>query len=134
MLFNHRAEYATYATSAVAVGIGYASAPRGARTLRLVLVALAIVAPGPFFTRAREGTSGIVSFLAAHRLFHPLRVLPLFLLWVGMQRELLARFFEVKVRVRRPAPLRAALETLSDLRELATRDARDLQGGGEHAP
>ncbi|HSO36677.1 MAG TPA: glycosyltransferase family 87 protein [Labilithrix sp.] len=110
VLFNHRAEYATFAISAVAVGVWYASAETPPSPWRRVLVVLAIVAPGPFFTRANLDTSGIVSLLAAHRLFHPLRVLPLLAVWGSMQHELLARFFEVRVRV------------------------RTLVGGREHAP
>ena len=100
VLFNHRAEYATFAISAVGVGIWYASREAPPTTWRRVLVALAILAPGPFFTRANVDVSGIVSFLSAHRLFHPLRVLPLLVVWGAMQHELLARFFEVRVRVR----------------------------------
>lgn len=117
VLFNHRAEYATFAISAVAVGIWYASAPAPKNHVRLLLVVLAILAPGPFFTHANPGATGIVSFLGAHRLFHPLRVLPLFVVWAMMQRELLARFFEVQVRVRRPAPLAVSFEALSGGRE-----------------
>lgn len=110
VLFNHRAEYATFTISAVAVGVWYASTEGAPTNLRRALVVLAILAPGPFLTRASPEASGIVSFLAAHRLFHPLRVLPLFLVWASMQRELLARFFEVRIRV------------------------RTLVGGREHAP
>ncbi len=110
VLFNHRAEYATFAISAVGVGIWYASSEAPPTLWRRVLVALAIVAPGPFFTRANVDASGIVSLLSAHRLFHPLRVLPLLGVWGAMQHELLARFFEVRVRV------------------------RTLASGGEHAP
>jgi len=102
VLFNHRAEYATFAISAVGVGIWYASGETPAPLWRRVLVGLAIVAPGPFFTRANVDAAGIVSLLAAHRLFHPLRVLPLLAVWAVMQAELLARFFEVRVRVRTP--------------------------------
>ena len=100
VLFNHRAEYATFAISAVAVGIWFVSSESSPTHLRRALVVLAILAPGPFFTHPAAGTDGIVALLAAHRLFHPLRVLPLFLIWMTMQRELLARFFEVRVRVR----------------------------------
>jgi hypothetical protein len=110
VLFNHRAEYATFAISAVAVGIWYASSDTPPTTLRRALVLLAILAPGPFLTLANPDVSGVASFLAAHRLFHPLRVIPLFLVWATMQHELLARFFEVRVRV------------------------RTLSGGREHAP
>ena len=110
VLFNHRAEYATFAISAVGVGIWYASSDAPPSPWRRVLVVLAIVAPGPFFTHANVGASGIASFLSAHRLFHPLRVLPLLVVWGAMQHELLARFFEVRVRV------------------------RPLVGGREHAP
>ena len=110
VLFNHRAEYATFAISAVGAGIWYASSEAPPSLWRRVLVVLAIVAPGPFFTRANIDASGIVSFLSAHRQFHPLRVLPLLVVWGAMQHELLVRFFEVRVRV------------------------RTLAGGREHAP
>ena len=110
VLFNHRAEYATFAISAVAVGVWYASSRAPPSPWRSVLVVLAILAPGPLFTRANADATGIVALLSAHRLFHPLRVLPLLAVWGSMQHELLARFFEVRVRV------------------------RTLAGGGEHAP
>lgn len=110
VLFNHRAEYATFAISAVAVGIWYASTEGPPTNLRRALVVLAILAPGPFLTLANPDASGIVAFLAAHRVFHPLRVIPLLLVWATMQHELLARFFEVRIRV------------------------RTLVGGREHAP
>jgi hypothetical protein len=103
VLFNHRAEYATYAISAVAVGVWYATRETKATTLRNVLVLFAVLAPGPFFTRPGEGADGVFAVLSAHRLFHPLRVVPLLVLWLTMQRELLAHFVDVKVTLRRPA-------------------------------
>jgi hypothetical protein len=113
VLFNHRAEYTTFTIAAVALGIWYASSDAPPTPLRRALVVLAVLAPGPFLTRAEPGASGVVSFLAAHRLFHPLRVLPLLVVWATMQRELLARFFEVRLHVR--------------VRRLA-------EGGSAHAP
>jgi hypothetical protein len=36
-------------------------------------------------------------------MFHPLRVLPAFMVWIWMQRDLLARFVAVKITWRAPA-------------------------------
>src|SRR5258706_457261 len=85
VLFNHRAEYATFALSAVAVGV-WCATTRANRIVQAI-VALSIVAPGPFFARADPSISGVFSFIAAHREYHPLRVVPLFVLWLFMQRD-----------------------------------------------
>jgi uncharacterized membrane protein len=89
VLFNHRAEYATFVLSATAAGIWYATGPR--TPARLVLVVLAAVAPGPFFARPDASVEGVLGFLAAHRLFHPLRIVPLLAIWCWMQVELVLR-------------------------------------------
>ena len=98
VLFNHRSEYATFVISAAAIAVWYAS--RRSSPVVTGLVILSILAPGPFFTEPEPGTHGVLAFLAAHRMFHPLRMLPLTALWLGMQGELLARFVEVRVRLR----------------------------------
>ena len=100
ILFNHRAEYATYAIAAAAAGIWLSlSAPSRWKTL---LVVASMIAPGPFFARADPSVVGAFAMIAAHRVFHPLRVVPAFFVWVWMQRDLLARFVEVRVRWRTP--------------------------------
>jgi hypothetical protein len=101
VLFNHRAEYASFVVSAIGVAVWYATSPRRPAWTALV-VALAIVAPGPFFARPDASVTGVFAFLAAHRQFHVLRVVPLALLWVLMHRDLLARFIDVRVRLRAP--------------------------------
>ena len=108
VLFNHRSEYATFVVSAVAIALAYSEGllPRSAPWR--VLVLLAILAPGPLFARHEPGTHGMLAFLAAHRLFHPLRVVPLLFLWGGLQATMLARFFEIRIRVRRPSEVQHA--------------------------
>ena len=100
VLFNHRSEYTTFVVSAVAVALAVADGALPRTMPWRVIVLLAILAPGPLFARPEPGTHGLLAFLAAHRLFHPLRVVPLLLLWGGLQAALLARFFEVRIRVR----------------------------------
>jgi hypothetical protein len=102
VLFNHRSEYASFVLSAIALGV-WCATTRPGRIAR-VLVAFALVAPGPFFARSDPHLGGAFAFLAAHRMFHPLRVLPLFAVWLLMQRELWARF--VRVELALPARLR----------------------------
>ncbi|WP_394842149.1 DUF2029 domain-containing protein [Pendulispora brunnea] len=96
VLFNHRTEYASFVISALAVGVWYATSttswvPQGVRGF---LVAMATVAPGPFFVRPDPRVTGFFSFIAAHREFHPLRVVPLFLLWILMNVDLLLPMFQ----------------------------------------
>ena len=95
VLFNHRTEYASFVLSAIAVGIWCATTRTG--TLARVLVLLSILAPGPFFARPDPSVGGFFTFLAAHREFHPLRVVPLLALWLFMQRDLLKRFVRVEL-------------------------------------
>ena len=97
VLFNHRTEYASFVLSAIAVGIWCATTRLG--TLARVLVFLSIVAPGPFFARPDPSVGGFFTFLAAHREFHPLRVVPLLALWLFMQRDLLKRFVRIELAV-----------------------------------
>lgn len=100
VLFNHRAEYATYAISAAAAAIWLASSERS--PWKTAIVVAALIAPGPFFVRPDPRVTGLFSFVAAHRIFHPLRVLPTFGVWLWMQRDLVARFVEIRVRWRAP--------------------------------
>jgi hypothetical protein len=105
VLFNHRAEYASFVVSAIAVGVWYATS--GSRSPVVgALVALSIFAPGPFFTRPDGSVTGLFAILAAHRQFHAIRVLPLFALWLVMHKDLLARLVAVRLRLR--APMREA--------------------------
>jgi hypothetical protein len=89
VLFNHRAEYTTFVLAAIASAIWWATS--SISPMKTALVALVLLAPGPFFAWADPSVSGWLSFLGAHRMFHPLRVLPLFLAWVWMIGELLQR-------------------------------------------
>jgi hypothetical protein len=102
VLFNHRAEYTSYVLSAIALGVWYASSER--TPIVGALVALALIAPGPFLTRADPSVSGVLAVLGAHRQFHALRVVPLLAAWLVMLRDLMRPFIEVRVSVRlRPA-------------------------------
>jgi hypothetical protein len=103
VIMNHRAEYATFVIFAGAAAVWWAQAE--VRPSRTLLVAMAFVAVGPFFTRADPSVTGAFSVMAAHRLFHPLRVLPALLVWLWMQRDLLARFVTVRVEFRPDAAL-----------------------------
>jgi hypothetical protein len=88
VLFNHRAEYASFVVSAIGVGIWFAEEPP--TPLRRVLLGLAIVAHGPLFALPEPTATGAVfGFLAAHRVFHPLRILPLAAVWGLMLFDLL---------------------------------------------
>jgi len=97
VLFNHRTEYCSFALSAVAVGVWCATVR--ASKLVTALVAMAIVAPGPFLARPDPSVTGVFAFIAAHREFHPLRIVPLFLIWLLMQHELWRRFVRVELAV-----------------------------------
>ena len=55
------------------------------------------VAPGPFF--AQQPSAGISALLTAPRLFHPLRVAPLFAVWLLMLRSTVRRFVTIRVSV-----------------------------------
>jgi hypothetical protein len=98
VLFNHRAEYASYVLSAMALAIWCATSPPS--RWRTALVAIALVVPGPFFARPDPSVSGVFTVLAAHRLFHPLRVAPLAVAWLAMLRDLLRPFIELEVKLR----------------------------------
>ncbi len=103
VLWNHRAEYATYVIFAGAVSAWWSVAK--VSVARTTLVVLAFVCVGPFFTRADPSVTGLFSILGAHRLFHPLRVLPPLLCWLWMQRDLYARFISVTVEWRKGVTL-----------------------------
>jgi hypothetical protein len=87
VLFNHRSEYATYVVSAIGVGIWYAE--EDATPLRRLLVALAIVAHGPFFAWPDPKFGGPLAMLTSHRIFHPMRTLPLACVWALVTFDLL---------------------------------------------
>jgi hypothetical protein len=86
VLFNHRSEYATFVVSAIGVALWYADAPR--TPLRRAIVAFALVAHGPLLALPDPSLGGALGFLAAHRVFHPLRVLPLAAAWSMMLFDL----------------------------------------------
>jgi len=103
VLFNHRAEYASFVLSAIAVGVYFAARERRPPLL-VALVVLSIVVPGPFLTRPHPSVTGLFEIIAARRQFHAVRVIPLLLLWLSMHRDLLGRFLDVSVRLRAPVP------------------------------
>jgi hypothetical protein len=93
VLFNHRTEYASYVLSAIGIAIWLAASPGSlAKTTLAVSV---LLAPGPFFAWQDESVTGFFSFVAAHRMFHPMRVLPLFLAWAWMMGELIPAKHEI---------------------------------------
>jgi hypothetical protein len=89
VLFNHRTEYTTFVLAAMASAIWWGISP--VSWTRTALVAFVLLAPGPFFAWPDPSVSGPLSFVAAHRMFHPLRVLPLFVAWAWMIGELVQR-------------------------------------------
>jgi hypothetical protein len=88
VLFNHRAEYATFVVSAVGVGLWFADGPK--TPARIALLALASLAHGPFLAIDDPSLTGSLAFLAAHRVYHPLRLVPLAIAWTLLQVELLS--------------------------------------------
>jgi hypothetical protein len=98
VIVNHRAEYATYVIFAGAVAAWWSVA--NVNVARTMLVVIAFVCVGPFFTRANPDVTGVFAVLGAHRLFHPLRVLPALACWLWMQRDLYAHFIRVTVELR----------------------------------
>jgi hypothetical protein len=92
VLFNHRAEYCTYTIAAVAVAVWLAATPRSRLHGSVVaaLVALAFAALGPYHTTPPTTPFAGVAWLVASRSFHPLRLVPLTVLWALMQVELWA--------------------------------------------
>ena len=90
VLGNHRSEYASFVISAIGVGLWFAEGR--ATPGRIALIVFASVAHGPVLVRDDPGLVGPFSFLAAHRLFHPLRLVPLVVVWLSIQRELVATF------------------------------------------
>ncbi|MDP8999133.1 MAG: hypothetical protein M3O46_03375, partial [Myxococcota bacterium] len=99
VLFNHRTEYTSFVLSAMAVSIWWATTPPSPAKTGLAFLVLFV--PGPFFTSPDPTRTGALSFIAAHRAFHPLRVVPLLIAWGWMICELVRRFAWRKG----PAPL-----------------------------
>jgi hypothetical protein len=89
VLFNHRTEYTSFVLSAIAVAIWFATTLTS--PAKTALVALVLLAPGPFFASPDDSVPGLFSFVAAHRTFHSLRVVPLFFAWVWMICDLFCR-------------------------------------------
>jgi hypothetical protein len=94
VLFNHRTEYASYVLSAMGTAIWWATCRASAA--RTGLLALVLLSPGPFFAWRDPSVTGLFSFVAAHRMFHPLRVLPLTWAWAWMMRDLWQRLWILK--------------------------------------
>lgn len=86
VLSNHRSEYTSFVLSAIGVALWFADGL--ATTPRIALLVLASLAHGPFFVRDDPALGGPFAFLAAHRLFHPLRLVPLVVVWLLLQRSL----------------------------------------------
>lgn len=86
VLFNHRSESTTFVLSAWAAALYLAQTPQP-KAWQWALLVLVTLAPGPFYVAASDRVS-IASFLGAKRLFHPLRVVPLSLLWIAAQARL----------------------------------------------
>lgn len=86
VLFNHRSEYCSFVISSIGVAIWYADGPK--TPLRRVLVAVAAVAHGPFFAVLDGHSAGLEDVLVAHRLYHPLRVVPLAAIFAFVQVDL----------------------------------------------
>ena len=91
VLCNHRSEYASFVISAIGVGLWFAEGR--ATPARIALLALATVAHGPVFVRDDPALTGALSFLAAHRMFHPLRLVPLILVWALLQATMLKQLY-----------------------------------------
>lgn len=87
LLFNHRSESPTFVLSAVAAAAFLLTVERP-RAWHWALYVLVILAPSPLHSDTQGGT---LSVLAAKRLFHPLRLAPLTLLWLVATVQLLTR-------------------------------------------
>ncbi len=78
LLFNHRSESPTYVLSAIAAAALLLTTDRP-RAWHWLLYAAVILAPSPLYSDTQGGSLGA---LAAKRLFHPLRLVPLSVLWL----------------------------------------------------
>jgi len=86
VLCNHRSEYTSFVISSIGVGLWFADARRTPASY--VLLALASVAHGPVYVVDDPRLTGAFSFLAAHRIYHPLRLVPLVVVWAHLQVHL----------------------------------------------
>jgi hypothetical protein len=77
LLFNHRSESPTYVLSAIAAAAFLLTTDRP-RAWHWILYAAVVLAPSPIHS---DTEGGALSMLAAKRLFHPLRLVPLTALW-----------------------------------------------------
>lgn len=96
VLCNHRSEYTSFVISAIGLGIWFTDGPR--TTWRIALLMLASIAHGPIFVRDDPAVGGLLSVLAAHRLYHPLRLVPLVAVWILLQRDLLRALLDAAGR------------------------------------
>lgn len=86
LLFNHRSESPTYVLSGIAAAALLLTTDRPRPWHWLLYVAL-ILAPSPIHSDTEGGT---LSALAAKRLFHPLRLVPLTVLWLWATWQLVS--------------------------------------------
>lgn len=85
LLFNHRSESPTYVLASIA-GAMFVVAQKEIRAWHVALLALVVVAASPIHSAYRHRT--IVGILSGKRLFHPLRIVPLFFLWIALELEI----------------------------------------------
>lgn len=87
LLFNHRSESPTYVLSGIAAAM-YLLSVSERRAWHWALFVLAVLAPSPLYSEYKA--PGLLGMLAAKRLFHPLRLLPLGVMWVLLTSMLIA--------------------------------------------
>lgn len=87
LLFNHRSESPTYVLSGIAAGM-FMMSVRARSAWHWILFFLVVLAPSPIYSDYRA--PGLVGVLAAKRMFHPLRLLPLGVLWAILTAMLVA--------------------------------------------
>lgn len=92
VLCNHRSEYTSFVLASIGAALWFAEGPRTAP--RIALLVLASIAHGPVFVHDDPAFGGPLSVLTAHRLFHPLRLVPLTIVWLLLQRALVAGIVE----------------------------------------
>lgn len=87
LLFNHRSESPTYVLSGIAAAM-YLLSVRQRTAWHWTLFVLVVLAPSPIYSDYK--TPGLMGVLAAKRLFHPLRLLPLTVMWGLLTAMLIA--------------------------------------------
>jgi hypothetical protein len=87
VLWNHRSEYCTLVISATAMCVQYMHGPR--KRLDILLLVLALVLTAPFFNTPEPKLHGPLAFLGAHRRFAWFRMIPLTVIWLRLQWQLI---------------------------------------------